>query len=251
MFEKLKIISLSVNHISFKESLEQIIGLSLRKTPSYVCFANVHMVIEAHNEEAILNQVNNADLVLPDGKPLAIACNLLYGKKQERISGMDFTPLLLEKANEHKFSIFIYGSTENVIHAFKEKLNQYYPAVHFAGSISPPFRPLTDDEIKADIEKINHSGPNIVLVSLGCPKEGKWMSKTAGKINAILIGIGGALPVFAGIQKRAPRWMQNMALEWLYRLIQQPKRLFTRYLYTNSYFLFLLGRDWIKSLFKK
>lgn len=251
MFEKLKIISLSVNHISFEETIEQVMGLALNKNPSYICFANVHMVIEAHNDKFILNQVDHASLVLPDGKPLAIACNMLYGKNQERISGMDFTPLLLEKANENKFSIFVYGSADNVINALKEKINNNYPGIHFAGAISPPFRPLTDDEIKDDIDKINHSGANIVLVSLGCPKEGKWMSETSGKINAVLIGIGGALPVVAGIQKRAPRWMQNMALEWLYRLIQQPGRLFTRYLYTNSYFLFLLSRDYIKSLFKR
>ena len=251
MFEKLKIISLSVNHISFNECLEQIMGFALKKTSSYVLFANVHMVIEAHNDRSILNQVDNANLVLPDGKPLAIACNMLYGKKQERISGMDFTPLLLEKANESKLSMFVYGSTDHIITAFKEKIDDNYPAIHFAGAISPPFRPLTDDEIKTDIEKINRSQANIVLVSLGCPKEGKWMSKTAGKINAVLIGIGGALPVVAGIQKRAPVWMQNMSLEWLYRLLQQPRRLFRRYLYTNSYFLFLLGRDWIKTLLKK
>ena len=251
MFEKLKIISLNVHHMSFNDCLEQVVGFALHKRHAYICFANVHMVIEAYNNKAILNQVENADLVLPDGKPLAIACNMLYGKKQERISGMDFTPLLLEKANEKNFSIFIYGSTENVIAAFKEKIKINYPAIRFAGAISPPFRPLTDDEIMVDIEKINRSGANIVMVSLGCPKQEKWMSKTSGKINSVLIGIGGALPVVAGVQKRAPRWMQNMALEWFYRLLQQPGRLFTRYLYTNSYFLFLLSRDYIKSLFKR
>ena len=251
MVEKLKIISLSVNRISFNDCLEQVIAFALKKTSSYVCFANVHMVIEAHNDKSILNQVDNANLVLPDGKPLPIACKMLYGKKQERISGMDFTPLLLEKANENKFSIFVYGSTENVITIFKEKINNNYPAIHFAGAISPPFRVLTDDEIKIDIEKINRAGTHLVLVALGCPKQEKWMAENSSKINAVLLGIGGALPVMAGIQKRAPRWMQNMSLEWFYRLIQQPGRLFTRYLYTNSYFLFLLSRDYIKSLFKR
>lgn len=251
MFEKLKVVSLSVHRISFKESLEKVIGFALKKSPAYVCFANVHMVIEAYNDKNILSQVENADLVLPDGKPLAVACKMLYGKKQERISGMDFTPLLLDKINENKLSIFVYGSTENIITAFKEKISSNYPGIRFVGAISPPFRPLTDDELVIDIEKINSSGANIVLVSLGCPKEGKWMSRASDKINSVLIGIGGALPVVAGVQKRAPRWMQNMALEWFYRLIQQPGRLFKRYLYTNSYFLFLLGRDWIQTLFKK
>jgi N-acetylglucosaminyldiphosphoundecaprenol N-acetyl-beta-D-mannosaminyltransferase len=240
-----------VHHLSFNESLEQVMELAMKKKPSYICLANVHMTIEAYNDQSVLKQVDNATLVLPDGKPIAMACNILHGKKQERISGMDFTPRLLEKANKNKLSVFVYGSTDNIITAFKEKINTNYPAIHFAGAISPPFRPLNDDEMKIDIEKINQSEANIVLMSLGCPKEGKWMSEVSDKINAVLIGIGGALPVVAGIQKRAPKWMQNMALEWLYRLMQQPGRLFTRYLYTNSFFIFLLVRDWIKSLFKK
>ena len=251
MFEKLKIISLNVNRISFNECLEQVMGFALKKTPSYICFANVHMVIEAYNDRSILNQVDNANLVLSDGKPLAIACNILYGKKQERISGMDFTPSILEKANEKKLSVFIYGSTPDVIDPFKEKIARVYSDIHFAGAISPPFRQLTVDERKNDIEKINRSGAHLVLVALGCPKQEKWMAENSGEINAVLLGIGGALPVVAGVQKRAPRWMQNMALEWLYRLIQQPGRLFTRYLYTNSYFLFLFSRDYIKSLLKR
>src|SRR6187549_565638 len=154
MFEKLKIISLNVNRISFNECLEQVMGFALKKTPSYICFANVHMVIEAYNDRSILNQVDNANLVLSDGKPLAIACNILYGKKQERISGMDFTPSILEKANEKKLSVFIYGSTPDVIDPFKEKIARVYSDIHFAGAISPPFRQLTVDERKNDIEKI-------------------------------------------------------------------------------------------------
>jgi len=251
MPDKLKIISLSVCRIRFNESLEHVMRLALMKSPSYVCFANVHMVIEAYNDNSFLYQVDNADLVLPDGKPLAIACSMLYGKNQERISGMDFLPLLLEKANENKFSIFVYGSTDNVIKVFRKKIHTNYPSIQFKGAISPPFRPIAEDEIKNDIEKINRTGTHLVLVALGCPKQEKWMAENSARINAVLLGVGGALPVVAGIQKRAPRWMQNMALEWLYRLMQQPRRLFTRYLYTNSYFLFLLSRDYIKSLFKR
>jgi len=251
MFEKLKIISLGVNHINFSESLELVTEWALKKRASYVCFANVHMIIEAYKDSSFLEKLNNADLVLADGKPVAIACKILRHKKQERISGMDFTPRLLDIANEKKLSIFIYGSTHDVINAARVKIISLYPDTYFAGAISPPFRQLTAEEIENDIEKINQSGAHLVLIALGCPKQEKWMSENSGKINSVLLGIGGALPVIAGTQKRAPEWMQNLALEWLYRLIQQPGRLFKRYVYTNSYFLFLLARDWIKTLFKK
>lgn len=251
MFEKLKIISLRVHHITFSTSLELVTEWALRRKPSYVCFANVHMTIEAHKDPSFLEKLDKADLVLADGKPIAIACKLLHHKKQERISGMDFTPRILEKANEKKLSVFVYGSTDDVIGSVKEKIAIAYPAVYFAGAISPPFRNLTDDEIKIDIEKINRSGAHIVFVALGCPKQEKWIAINSGKLNAVLLAIGAALPVLAGIEKRAPTWMQHLALEWLYRLIQQPRRLFSRYLYTNSRFLVLLCRDWIKSLFKK
>ena len=251
MFEKLKIISLRVHHITFSTSLELVTEWALRRKPSYVCFANVHMTIEAHKDPSFLGKLDKADLVLADGKPIAIACKLLHHKKQERISGMDFTPRILEKANEKKLSVFVYGSTDDVIGSVKEKIAIAYPAVYFAGAISPPFRNLTDDEIKIDIEKINRSGAHIVFVALGCPKQEKWIAINSGKLNAVLLAIGAALPVLAGIEKRAPTWMQHLALEWLYRLIQQPRRLFSRYSYTNSRFLVLLCRDWIKSLFKK
>jgi N-acetylglucosaminyldiphosphoundecaprenol N-acetyl-beta-D-mannosaminyltransferase len=251
MFEKLKIVSLNVDHLSFCESLEKVTAWAIEKKSSYICFANVHMTIEAWKDKLFKEKVNNADLVLADGKPIAMACRILHHKKQERISGMDFIPRILEKVNERRLSVFIYGSTPDVINSSREKITSSYPNIHFAGAISPPFRQLAQNEIKNDIETINRSGAQIVLVALGCPKQEKWMAETSDKINSVLLGIGGALPVFADLEDRAPKWMQNLALEWLYRLIQQPGRLFKRYVYTNSYFLFLLGRAWIKTLFKK
>jgi N-acetylglucosaminyldiphosphoundecaprenol N-acetyl-beta-D-mannosaminyltransferase len=249
--ERFQIFSLSIHHTGFDESLSYIIDLAAKKTPSYVCFANVHMTIEAYRNKLFSDKVNNAALVLPDGKPIASAFKLLHDKKQERISGMDITPALLKKANESHRSVFIYGSTIDVIDALKEKIRTDLPGIHFAGAISPPFRKPTGEETDADIQKINRSGADLVFVSLGCPKQEYWMAENSSKINAVLLGIGAALPVTAGIQKRAPKWMQNMALEWLYRLLQQPRRLFGRYLFTNSYFLFLLGRQWLKTIFKK
>ncbi len=251
MTERNRIISLDVHHIKFDDSLGRVMELAKQRKPSYVCFANVHMTIEAHEAKSFGDKVNNADLVVADGKPIALACKLLYHKKQERVSGMDFIPAILKRINGAGLSLFIYGSTERVIQMMIKKIASDYPHVHLAGSISPPFRESNEQETAHDIETINRSGAHIVFVALGCPKQEKWMAENSHKIHAVLLGIGGALPVAAGIQKRAPKWMQNSSLEWFYRLMQQPRRLFGRYLYTNSYFVFLLSRELLKMIFGK
>ena len=251
MRNRLKIISLNIDNISFSQGLDQVIDLAIQKTSSYVCFVSVHMTIEAYKNNLFREKVNAADILFADGKPIASACNLLYHKKQGRVCGPDFTPAILKKANEKKLSIFIYGSTEDVLIACKEKIAKEFPDIHFAGAISPSFRKLTTEELNSDIEKINRSEAHLVFVALGCPKQEEWVANNSGRINAVLLAVGAAIPFFAGFEKRAPKWMQNMSLEWFYRLMQQPKRLFGRYFYTNSWFLFLLAREWIKTIFKK
>lgn len=219
----------------------------LNHTPSFVCFANVHMTIEAYNDPKFLEQLNQASLVLPDGKPIALACDLLHGVKQERISGMDFTPRILQAAHEAKATVFLYGSTNDVLDALQEKIATHYPQVQIGGSISPPFGKAMDPQLLSQhIEEMNASGAHIVMVALGCPKQEKWMAANSSRINAVLLGVGGAFPVMAGKQKRSPKWMQDWSLEWLYRLIQEPRRMFKRYLYTNTRFLWLLTMEWLK-----
>ena len=250
MNARLQIISLQVDHTGFKESLDIVKNWAEKRQAAYVCFANVHMTIEAYKDKLFLDHVQNADLVLADGKPIAVACKILHHKKQERIAGMDFMPRLLEFANEKRMRVFFYGSTPEVLKAIKQKINQFYPTIIHAGYISPSFGEQKVEELEKDIEQINNSGAQIVFISLGCPRQEKWMAANSKKINAVLLGVGAAFPVMAGVHKRAPGWMQRLALEWFYRLLQQPSRLFKRYLFTNSMFLYLLTREWIKKLLK-
>ena len=250
MNERLQIISLHVDHTGFNESLDTVINLAEKGQPAYVCFANVHMTIEAYKSKTFFDQVQSAALVLADGKPIAVACKILHHKKQERIAGMDFMPRLLELANEKRMQVFFYGSTPEVLKALKQKISLLYPTIIHSGYISPTFGVQKEDELARDIDQINHSGAQLVFVSLGCPKQEKWMAANSKKINAVLLGIGAALPVMAGIHKRAPVWMQKLALEWFYRLMQQPGRLFKRYLFTNSMFVYLLTRQRVKKLLK-
>jgi N-acetylglucosaminyldiphosphoundecaprenol N-acetyl-beta-D-mannosaminyltransferase len=122
-----------------------------------------------------------------------------------------------------------------------------YPKTIIAGAMSPPFRLLEEWELNEHISLINQSKPHFVFVSLGCPKQEKWMADNFKKINAVLLGVGAAFEIMAGMKKRAPKWMQDLSLEWLYRLIQEPRRLFKRYFVTNSFFIYLL----IKAIYKK
>ncbi|HET9744726.1 MAG TPA: WecB/TagA/CpsF family glycosyltransferase, partial [Chitinophagaceae bacterium] len=200
MTERMNIMSLDVHHISFDESVSRVIELAGQKRASYICFANAHMTVEAYKDKSFQHKVNQADLVLADGRPISIASKLLHRKTQERITGMEFIETMLEKSDPKNLSVFIYGSTNEVIDAMRNKISSSYPNISLAGAISPPFRELTGDEINKDIEKINLSGANLVLVALGCPKQEKWMAENYRRIHAVLLGIGGALPVVAGLQ---------------------------------------------------
>jgi N-acetylglucosaminyldiphosphoundecaprenol N-acetyl-beta-D-mannosaminyltransferase len=250
MPEKLRIVSLSVHHLSFRDCLTMVMEWGRDRIPSYICFANVHMTIEAHRSSSFLEKLDNASLVVADGKPLAVACYSLYRKKQERIAGMDFMPAAIAKANETGANIFLYGSSQPVLDALTKKIADQYPSIRIGGAISPPYRPLQPEEIQDHIDQINRSGAQFVFVSLGCPKQEKWMAAHYKKINAVLLGVGGAFAVMAGMQRRSPKWMQNWGLEWFYRLLIEPRRMFRRYFETNFIFLYLMGKERIKKMIK-
>lgn len=243
---KRKLIGVGINSGSYREFLRTLQKFSFNKKSSYTCVANVHMLIEAYKEEEFMAIINNADLVTPDGMPLAKGIQILYGEKQDRVAGMDLLPDLLEISENADLKVFFYGGTQEMLDNTKKYCENKYPDLAVVGFISPPFRELTHIEEQKYIDQINLSGANFVFVALGCPKQEKWMASMKGKIKACMIGIGGALPVMIGMQKRAPNWMQNASLEWLYRFGQEPKRLFKRYFYTNSLFIYLFSIEFLK-----
>lgn len=234
------IISLFISTGSYASFIDRILELARKKQSSYICVANVHMTIEAYWDKKFADFVNKADLVTPDGMPLAKAMKLLYGIQQDRVAGMDLLPDLLKKAEEENLGVFFYGGTDEMLRKTKVFVQETYPNLKEQAYYSPPFRALTAEEEISVIQRINDSGAHLVFVALGCPKQEKWMAGMKGKINACMLGIGGALPVMVGMQKRAPQWMQKLSLEWLYRLIQEPRRLFKRYFVTNTLFVWQL-----------
>ncbi|QEC78085.1 WecB/TagA/CpsF family glycosyltransferase [Mucilaginibacter ginsenosidivorax] len=245
------LISIPISKGTYKECIKSIVELGTKKVSSYVCVANVHMLVEAHQDTDFANVVKNADIITPDGMPLAKAIKSLYGIKQERIAGMDLLPDLLKKAEQDNLGVYFYGGTTEMLDNTKSYLSINYPALRISGVYSPPFRSLSAKEEAEVAKKINDAAPSIVFVVLGCPKQEKWMSAMKGKIDAVMIGVGGALPVLVGMQKRAPGWMQKNSLEWLFRLCQEPNRLFKRYFVTNTIFLILYYRALLNKFLNK
>ena len=237
---KKSVISINITTGKYSSFLARILDLARSEKSSYICVANVHMLVEAQNDNKFATIVNNATMTTPDGMPLVWSMKFLHGLQQDRVAGMDLLPDLLKQSSENNIPVYFYGGTQHMLDATQEYVKSKFPLATIAGMHSPPFRPLTAVEENNIVNKINSSGAKILFVALGCPKQEKWMADMKGKINMPMIGIGGALPVMIGLQSRAPQWAQNAGLEWLYRLVQEPKRLFKRYASTNTIFIWLL-----------
>jgi N-acetylglucosaminyldiphosphoundecaprenol N-acetyl-beta-D-mannosaminyltransferase len=248
---KKSIISIDVSFGTYNDFVRAIVDQASARISSYVCVANVHMLLEAHEFPKFQEVVNSAFLVTPDGMPLAKAFKALYGFDQERVDGMSLLPALLQQSEEKGLSVYFYGGTQTMLDKTVDFIEASYPELTVAGTYSPPFRDLSDLEMDQIASEITSSGANLVFVVLGCPKQEKWMYAMKGRIPCTMVGIGGALPVLVGMQKRAPEWMQNNSLEWLFRLNQEPRRLFKRYLKTNSHYLYLIAQTRMKTVRQK
>lgn len=246
---KLPTIGLGITAGPFNEQVKEIVRLGSSRRSSYVCCVNAHMTAESR-DPAFKEVVNGADLATPDGMPVLLAMRWLNGVKQERVAGNDLMPALLEQAAENGLSVYLYGGSEEVQAEIMKRARSLHPTIRFAGSYAPPFAPLESFDLDREAERINSSGARIILVSLGCPKQERFMHAMKGRVNGVMLGLGGAFLLFAGVDTRAPAWMRRFALEWLYRLWLEPRRLWKRYLVTNTVFIVLFIRSWFSGLFR-
>ena len=207
----------------------------------YICVSNVHTTVMAHDNPAYRNVQNSAAIALPDGKPLSVVSRKRGYTEAERVTGPDLMGELFARENGLKH--FFYGDKEETLQILQQKLKEKYPDIQIAGMISPPFRSLSQEEEKAYIQQINDSGADIVWIGLGAPKQENWMYEHPGMLHGVMIGVGAGFSYHAGLIKRAPEWMQKMSLEWFYRLMQDPVRLFKRYFTTNLKFMLLEAKD--------
>jgi glycosyltransferase, WecB/TagA/CpsF family len=202
----------------------------------YIAVSNVHTTCMAYNDASYCKVQNNALMAIPDGGPLS-SLGRKRGYRMQRTTGPSLMGEIFAVSAAMKYRHYFYGGSEETIRILREKLEKNYPGIQIAGMYSPPFRPLTEEEDAEAIARINDTEADFVWVGLGAPKQEKWMAEHQGKVKGLMIGVGAGFDYFAGNIKRAPQWMQKANLEWLYRLLQDPKRLFKRYFVTNIEFI--------------
>ncbi len=233
------IIGSPVTALPFNSQIELMLKWASERKSSYVCVANAHMLVEAESEPTFRSVLQRADLVTPDAMPLVWMLRLLGVRNQDRVAGMDIFFEICKIAQEKELSVFFLGSVPEILSDIKQFLTFDFPKLIIAGMEPFPFRPMALEEDIAVTQKINSSGANIVFVSLGCPKQEYWMAQHKGQINSVMIGLGGVFPVYARTVRRSPEWVKESGLEWLYRLIQEPNRLWKKYSTTIPLFVWL------------
>jgi N-acetylglucosaminyldiphosphoundecaprenol N-acetyl-beta-D-mannosaminyltransferase len=233
-----RVLNTLIDPIGWTEVLQTIQGWASRHESRYVCNCNVHSVVTATRDSDFERVINEADLANPDGAPIAWMLRHAGFLGQPRINGPDLMLKYLEQAALRGESVFLYGSTPDTLQQLQQALSKRFSTLRIAGAISPPFRELTAAEDAEIVATINASKAGTVWVSLGCPKQEKWMAAHRHRIQAVMIGVGAAFAYHAGTLKRAPTWMQDYGLEWLHRLASEPSRLSGRYMETNLIFLY-------------
>jgi N-acetylglucosaminyldiphosphoundecaprenol N-acetyl-beta-D-mannosaminyltransferase len=232
-----------IDALTWDDALERIGAWARQRESRYVCACSVHSLVTASIDPAFQKIINSADMAIPDGMPVAWSLRKLGFPNQRRISGPDLMWRLCEGATASGQKVFFYGSSPRTLAQLRGKLIALLPGLKIVGMNSPPYHPHSQTEDRAIIELINSSEAAIVFVGLGCPKQERWMAQQRGEIRAVMIGVGAAFDYHAATLKRAPPWMQQRGLEWLYRLMKEPRRLWRRYLFCNTVFLFRIAQQ--------
>ncbi|MGQ9676028.1 MAG: WecB/TagA/CpsF family glycosyltransferase [Chloroflexota bacterium] len=232
------ILGVGISAIDMNLALEQIEGWVARREQHYVCVATVHGVMECQRDPTLRQVFNNSGLTTPDGMPLVWLSRLNGYRHVRRVYGPDLMLALCQRSVDRGYGHYLYGGAEGVAETLADRLRQRFPGLRIVGTYTPPFRALTPAEDAAVIERINQAKPDIVWVGISAPKQDRWMAEHVGRLTApVLIGVGAAFDFHSGRKRQAPRWMQGAGLEWLFRLSQEPRRLWRRYLVYNPLFV--------------
>jgi N-acetylglucosaminyldiphosphoundecaprenol N-acetyl-beta-D-mannosaminyltransferase len=233
------VVGMRVDATSYKDACDRIVSWVRSGDRAYVCVASVNNVIEARDNAGFRASMNEADLVTPDGRPLAWALRWLGLSNATQVRGTDLTDAVLLRAAVEHVPVGFYGSTDRVLTAFLERAGDRWPGLNVVYRFSPPFREPTPQEDDEVMSRLKASGARILFVGLGCPKQEIWMARHRG-FPGVMLGVGAAFDFLAGEKKQAPRSMQRWGLEWVFRLVTEPRRLWRRYLSQNPRFMALL-----------
>ena len=240
---RVDVLGVGISTISMADAIAEISRWIEQREHHYVCVTGVHGVMESQRDPELLRIHNASGLTTPDGMPMVWAGHRAGAAHMTRVYGPDLLLELLERAAQRGWSSYFYGGAEHVPGLLADRMTQRFPGLRVAGTCSPPFRPLTPEEDAHIVEQINAAAPDIVWVGLSTPKQERWMAAHVGRLDApVLIGIGAAFDIHAGLVPQAPVWMQRRGLEWLYRLAREPRRLWRRYLSSNPRFVLSILR---------
>ncbi|MDY6937529.1 MAG: WecB/TagA/CpsF family glycosyltransferase [Cyanobacteriota bacterium] len=250
--QKTSVLGIGVSRTNYRECTEFIIESAKLRHSCTVAPTPVHGIMSGYLDREHGSYLNQFTMVTPDGQPVRWAVNLLRQSGEaplnDRVCGPVLTLHICQRAAEENLSVFFYGSTQTVLERLQSNLQRQFPNLKIAGAISPPFRPLSDEEQAEYIDRIHESGASIVFVGLGCPRQEKWAFEHRDRLNCPVICIGAAFDFHSGNIPQAPAWMQNAGLEWLFRLTQEPTRLWKRYLMLNPLYILLLVVEIVKLL---
>lgn len=224
---------------SLETVVERIAEMAKSGEGNYVCFSTVHMVMESYDDPEFAKIVNGADFIVTDGMPLVWMQKLQGAQEAARVRANDLMISLCEYAEKNNLKVGFYGGKPEVIEAIRARAAKDFPDLQIVYAFSPPFRALTEEEDRQITDEINRAGAQILFVGLGCPKQERWMEAHRRKIKAVMLGVGASFDFYAGNVDESPAWLGNLGLEWLYRLTQEPRRLWRRYLILNPRFMTL------------
>jgi N-acetylglucosaminyldiphosphoundecaprenol N-acetyl-beta-D-mannosaminyltransferase len=235
----ISILGTLLHSVNYQSVVEQVVELALANKSSSIFCANVHMVMEAYDSDEFRKIFNSADIVTPDGMPLVWLMRMRGNKGQERVYGPTLMLRILEVAEKKSFSVGFLGGSSETLELLGQKMLTGFPDLNIAYQFSPPYQALSTEEDRLITDAIRKSGLKILFVGLGCPKQEKWIHAHKDRIPAVMVGVGAAFDFHTGMKKQAPRWMQRVGLEWFFRLMMEPGRLWKRYFIHNPRFVIL------------
>jgi N-acetylglucosaminyldiphosphoundecaprenol N-acetyl-beta-D-mannosaminyltransferase len=239
--ESVHILGMRVDRTSYAHASELICNWAKVGTSRYVCIASVNNVMESFDSADFRKVMNGSDLVTPDGMPIVWGSMLLGWKDATRVYGPDLTPHILGDAERRQIPVGFYGGSPSTIKRLRQVVSERFPALEVAYTYSPPFRPLSPEEDETVVQAINASETRILFVGLNTPKQEYWMAAHRNRVASVMVGVGAAFDFLAGSKPQAPRWMRRIGMEWFFRLITEPKRLWKRYFKHNPRFIAFFG----------
>jgi N-acetylglucosaminyldiphosphoundecaprenol N-acetyl-beta-D-mannosaminyltransferase len=242
------LLGVNVSTTTFEAGRDRVLAAPRNGAKLSVHYVSVNTIVEANRQPDLKELLNRGDLVAPDGMPL-VWIGRRRGHQMTRTYGPDSMLAIIDRGREHGYTHYFYGGGPGVPELLKERLESLYPGIKVVGMYSPPFRALTPEEDEAVVRRINDADPDFVWIGLGSPKQDRWVADHRDRLNAAaVLAVGAAFDYNAGLLRKAPPWMARNGLQWLFRLVTEPRRLWKRYTVSNARFIWLLAQDTAKPL---